>query len=261
MPETLNDLESGATQQDPVKRTQDQMRQPLPRRFYNLAGIAETDDGRFRVELDGRPALTPGRKQLVLPTRSAAEMVAAEFSAQGETLDPMTMLVTRLVNTAIDGVASDPQAVLEDILRFASSDLLCYRADTPRELVDIQAGTWDPVLDWVRDRFGVHFVLSEGVMHVDQPRQTIAVLGVHLRDRAEPFRLACLHVMTSLMGSALLALAVEGRALLPDEAWSAAHLDEDWNIRQWGEDAEAAARRAIRHREMMAAARLLEAVG
>lgn len=261
MRETLNDLESGATQQDPVRRTQDQMRQPLPRRFYKLAGIAETDDGRFLVELDGRPASTPGRNRLVLPTRSAAELVAAEFSAQGETLDPMTMLVTRLVNTAIDGVASDPQAVLEDILRFSSSDLLCYRAASPRELVERQAETWDPVLDWVSENFGARFVLSEGIMHVDQPRETIAVLGVHLRQRAEPFRLACLHVMTTLMGSALLALAVEGGALSPDEAWSVAHLDEDWNIRQWGEDAEAAARRAMRHREMMAAAGLLEAVG
>jgi chaperone required for assembly of F1-ATPase len=232
MRETLSDLESGVTppQSNPVKRTQEQMRQPRARRLYKLAGVQETEDGRFVVELDGKPALTPGRNRLMLRTRSAAEQVAAEFAAQGETLDPMTMLVTRLVNTAIDGVASDPQAVLEDILRFASSDLLCYRAGSPRELVERQAAAWDPVLDWVRDQFGVHFVLSEGVMHVEQPRESIAVLGVHLRQRAEPFRLACLHVMTTLMGSALLALAVEGGALSPDEAWSAAHLDEDW----WG---------------------------
>lgn len=260
MRETLNDIEAGASQADPVRRTQEQMRQPLPRRFYKLAAVAEAGDG-FVVELDGRPALTPGRSRLALPTRAAAELVAGEFSAQGETIDPMTMLVTRLVNTAIDGVASDPQAVLEDILRFASSDLLCYRAGSPRELVDRQAATWDPVLDWIRDELGVHFVLSEGVMHVEQPRETIAALGVHLRQRAEPFRLACLHVMTTLLGSALLALAVEGAALSPDEAWAAAHLDEDWNIQQWGEDAEAAARRASRRREMMSAAGLLAALG
>ncbi len=260
MRETLNDIEAGASQADPVRRTQAQLRQPLPRRFYERAAVAEAEGGSV-VELDGKPALTPGRNRLVLPTPAAAELVAAEFSAQAETIDPMTMLVTRLVNTAIDGVASDPQAVLEDILRFASSDLLCYRAGSPRELVDRQCATWDPVLDWVREKLGVHFVLSEGVMHVEQPRETIAALGVHLRPRTEPFRLACLHVMTTLMGSALLALAVEDGALSPDEAWSAAHLDEDWNIQQWGEDAEAAARRAARQREMMAAAGLLTALG
>jgi len=262
MRDILSDLESSPTlsDADPVRRAQNQMRQPLPRRFYKDADAAETGDGRFSVRLEGKPALTPGRNQLSLPTRAAAELVAGEFAAQGETLDPLTMPTTRLVNTAIDGVAGDPQAVLEDILRYASSDLLCYRADAPRELVARQADAWDPVLDWVRATFGARFILSEGVMHVEQPRETIAVLGVHLGQRAEPFRLACLHVITTLTGSALLALAVEGGALSPREAWAAAHVDEDWNAEQWGEDAEAAARRANREREMMAAARLLSAL-
>jgi chaperone required for assembly of F1-ATPase len=259
MREILSDLESGPTPShpDPVRRAQNQMRQPQLRRFYREAGVAETEDGRFSVRLDGKPALTPGRNQLVFPTHSAAKLVADEFAAQGETLDPVTMPAMRLVNTAIDGVASDPQAVLEDILRYASSDLVCYRADAPKELVARQAEAWDPVLDWAHATLGARFILSEGVVHVEQPREAIAVVGVHLRQRAEPFRLACLHVMTTLTGSALLALAVDGGALSPEEAWAAAHVDEDWNVEQWGEDAEAAARRANREREMMAAARLL----
>ncbi len=263
MRDILSDLESGPqpSHPDPVKRAQNQMRQPLPRRFYKEAAAVETEDGRFSVRLDGKPALTPGRSQLALPTRAAGELVAAEFAAQGETLDPATMPVTRLVNTAIDGVATDPQAVLEDLLRFSASDLLCYRADSPQELVAKQADAWDPVLDWARSALGARFMLSEGIMHVEQPRETIAVLGVHLRQRAEPFRLACLHVMTTLTGSALLAMAVEGGMLSADEAWNAAHVDEDWNIALWGEDAEAMTRRANRRREMMAAAGLLSALG
>ena len=260
MRDILSGLESGPSDPDPVRRAQNQMRRPLPRKFYEEAGVAEIDDGRFAVRLDGKSALTPGRNPLVLPARAAAELVAGEFAAQDTTIDPVTMPATRLVNTAIDGVASDPQAVLEDILRFSSSDLLCYRADAPQALVERQAEAWDPVLDWARGALGARFVLSEGVMHVEQPRETIAVLGVHLGQRAEPFRLACLHVITSLTGSALLALAVDGGMLSPEEAWSAAHVDEDWNIEQWGEDAEAAARRENRRREMMAAATLLAAV-
>src|SRR5690606_31287418 len=123
-----------------------------------------------------------------------------------------------------------------------------YRADTPRELVERQARAWDPLVDWAHSALGARFILAEGVMPVEQPRETIAVLGVHLAQRREPFRIAALHVITSLTGSALLAMAVEAGELEAERAWTAAHVDEDWNIDQWGEDAEASARRAKRWR-------------
>jgi chaperone required for assembly of F1-ATPase len=262
MRDILSDLESGPapSHEDRPRRTRNQAQQALPRRFYKHVSVAEAGDGHFSVHLDDKPALTPGRNPLALPTSAAASLVAAEFEAQAEVLNPVAMPTIRLVNTAIDGVASDPQAVLEDILRYAASDLLCYRADAPQTLVRRQADAWDPILDWARSKLGARFVLSEGVMHVEQPRETIAVLGVHLGQRAEPFRLACLHVMTTLMGSALLALAVESEALSVEDAWAAANIDEDWNVEQWGEDAEAAARRANRKREMTAAANLVAAL-
>jgi chaperone required for assembly of F1-ATPase len=150
--------------------------------------------------------------------------------------------------------------VLEDVLKFSTSDLVCYRADAPEALVQRQAEAWDPVLDWVRLELGARFLLAEGVMHVDQPRETIGAVAIHLRKRAEPFRLAAIHLMTSLTGSALLALAVEAKALDAEAAWTAAHVDETWTIEHWGEDSEAGARRANRKRDMMAAATLLEAL-
>ena len=262
MRDILSDLDNGPgpSDADPMRRAQNQMRQPKPRRFYKDADVDGPEEGPFSVTLDGKLARTPGRNPLRLPTRAAARLVADEFAAQGEMLEPMAMQVTRLVNTAIDGVATDPQAVLEDVLRYASSDLICYRADAPQGLVDRQADAWDPVLDWVRSAIHARFMLAEGVMHVEQPRETIALVGAHLADRAEPLRLAALHVMTTLMGSALLALAVEAGELSAEEAWAAAHVDEDWNIARWGEDAEAAARRAGRRAEMMAAAALLDAL-
>lgn len=262
MCDLLSDLENGAgpSDADPMRRAQNQMRQPKPRRFYEQAGVDEPEEGAFSVTLDGKTAQTPGRNPVRLPTWAAARLVADEFAAQGDTLEPMAMQVTRLVNTAIDGVATDPQAVLEDVLRYAASDLICYRADAPQGLVERQAEAWDPVLDWARAAIHARFMLAEGVMHVEQPRETIALVRAHLAGRAEPFRLAALHVMTTLMGSALLALAVEAGELSSEEAWAAAHVDEDWNVSQWGQDAEAAARRAGRRAEMMAAAALLEAL-
>ncbi len=262
MRDILNDLEAGRqlTDPDPVRRAQIQMKTPLPKRFYQSVSVEPVDEG-FAVRLDGRPVRTPGKALLALPSEAAARLVADEFDAQAETIDPVTMPVLRLVNTAIDGVASDPQAVLEDILRFASSDLLCYRADGPQGLVDRQNEYWDAVIDWARSALGARFNLAEGVIHVEQPRETIAVLGAHLKQRTEPLRLAALHVMTTLTGSALLALAVEAGELDPEAAWLAAHVDEDWQIEHWGQDAEAVARRSQRKRDFLASVALLQAVG
>ncbi|MER8709591.1 ATP12 family chaperone protein [Mesorhizobium sp. M1088] len=261
MRDILNDLEAGKllSDPDPVRRAQIQMKTPLPKRFYKTVAVAPVEDS-FAVHLDGKPVRTPAKALLALPTEKAAALVAEEFAAQEETINPVTMPVMRLVNTAIDGVASDPQAVLEDILRFASSDLLCYRADAPQGLVERQNQLWDPVIDWVRSALGARFHLAEGVIHVEQPRESIALLGQHLAQRADPLRLAAIHVMTSLTGSALLALAVDFGELDGEAAWAAGHVDEDWQAEQWGHDAEAVARRATRKRDMMAAVRLLEAL-
>jgi chaperone required for assembly of F1-ATPase len=236
------------------------MIRPQPKRFYTEVAVAPVDAG-FAVHLDGKPVRTPARVVLVLPTKAAAELVAAEFSAQLEQIDAMTMPVMRLANTAIDGVAADPQAVIEDILRFASSDMLCYRADAPEALVARQADAWDGVLDWARASLGARFLLAEGVMHIEQPREAIGAIGIHVSQRSEPMRLAALHLMTSLTGSALLALAVECGELDLEAAWTAAHVDEDWQIEQWGQDAEAIQRRSNRKRDMAAAVHLIEALG
>lgn len=261
MRDMLSDLEAGRhiSDPDPIRRAQNQMKTQAAKRFYKEAAVGSEADG-FGVRLDGKGVKTPSGKPLLLPTRAAAQLVADEFAAQDERIDPVTMPVLRLVNTAIDGVAADPQAVLEDILRFSSSDLVFYRADGPERLVARQAEAWDPVLDWAREVLGARFFLADGVMHVEQPRESIGAIGIHLRQRDDIFRLSALHVITAITGSALLALALEAGEIDAETAWNAAHVDEDWNIEHWGLDAEAAARRAARKRDMMAAVALIEAL-
>ncbi|MDW6023738.1 ATP12 family protein [Mesorhizobium sp. BAC0120] len=261
MRELLTDLEAGRqlSDPDPVRRAQNQMKSAAARRFYKTVTVEREGDG-FSVLLDGRVVKTPSGNAVILPTEKAARLVAEEFDSQGDRIDPLTMPVTRLVNTAIDGVAADTQAVLEDILRFSSSDLVCYRAESPDALVARQAEAWDPVLDWARAALGARFFLAEGVMHVEQPREAIGAVGLHLRQREDAFRLAALHVITAITGSALLALMFEAGALDAEAAWNAAHVDEDWNIEHWGLDAEAAARRTARKRDMIGAAALIEAL-
>lgn len=253
------DTNEGLSDPDPVRRAQIQSKLPLPKRFYKEARVAERE-GRFAVELDGRTVKTPARQDLSLPTRAAAQLIADEFSAQEKEIDPARMPATRIANTAIDGIGHDPQAVLEDVLRFASSDMLCYRAGSPERLVARQTELWDPVIDWAGTSLGARFLLAEGVMHVEQPRETLAAFSVHLGQFRDPFAIAALHTITTLTGSAILALAVAKGKISGAEAWKLAHVDEDWTIEHWGQDAEAAERRSIREREMMAAVRMLEAI-
>jgi chaperone required for assembly of F1-ATPase len=230
----------------------------LPKRFYERVDV-ENRDGGFAPLLDGKPVRTPGKAQLLLPSRALAEAVAEEWRAQTERIDPATMPLTRLANSAIDGVARSEQAVIGDILAYAGSDLLCYRADGPDGLIEAQRAHWDPVIAWAKSSLVAPLVLAEGVVHVAQPQASLDRLKDAL-DGRDTFSLAALHVMTALTGSALLALAVAEGRMTPEEAWEAAHVDEDWQVSQWGEDAEAAQRRTARRRDLAAAARLLSLI-
>jgi chaperone required for assembly of F1-ATPase len=239
--------------------------QQFPKRFYATASVAPEASG-FAVHLDGRPARTPARNPLVLPTIEAAQAVADEWAAVSTIIDPRTMPMTRLVNSVLDGVAQNQEAVRAEIVRYAGSDLLVYRADEPSELVRAQQVAWDPILAWVNVTFGAEFKLGHGVMFVEQPPIAIERLGRAADDLtgtgvAAAFRLGALHVMTTLTGSALLGLAVLADRISPAEAWSAAHVDEDFQISQWGVDAEAAERRDRRWTDMAVAARLHQLVG
>jgi len=234
---------------------------PLRRRIYNMAAAAtEASPAGFAVLLDGRPARTPAGAPLAAPTRALAEALAAEWDAQREHIDPAAMPLTRIANTAIDGVRGREAAVCADIARYAASDLLCYRASEPEGLARRQAEQWDPVLAWARTELGAGFRVAEGLMPMTQPEAAPAAVAAALEE-LDAFALAALHTMTTLMGSALLALAQARGRLSAEAAWAAAHVDEDWQIARWGEDAQAAARRRRQWTEMEAASRLLALLG
>lgn len=260
MRDILGDLEAAERLMDPnpMRRAQKAMLTPMPKRFYKEADVAERE-GQFVVVLDGKPVKTPARMDLAFSTKAAAALVASEFAAQEKEINPATMPYTRLANTAIDGVAKEVDAVLVDIQRFGANDMLCYRSEAPEGLVKRQTLVWDPYLSWVRSRYGVHLHLTQGVMHVEQPIEAIAAFGVALQGYRVPLPLACLHAMTTITGSAILALAVADGEVALEEAWAAAHLDEDWMIEFWGEDREASERRVSRWIDMEAASQMLKA--
>lgn len=241
----------------PTRVAQPSRRSQLPKRFYKDVSVGSAGDA-YQIELDGRHIKTPGKNSLLVPNEGLAQELAEEWQAQLERIDPMTMPFTRLLNTAIDGVTSDPQAVKEDIIRYAGTDMLCYRAGNPEGLVGRQREIWDPLIDWAQATLGCRFVLAEGIVHVEQPPESIAAFSTHVGLIGDPLTLSATHVIMALTGSATIAMAVLKRHLNCDEAWTAAHLDEDWNIELWGTDEEAEMRRSVRFVDMQTACRVLD---
>ena len=213
-------------------------------------------DAEGRVLLDGRPAKTPGRAPLALPTPALAEAVAEEWAAQGETIDPRSMPLTGLANAAIDRITPDPSAFAGGLAAYGESDLLYYRADRPAALAARQAGAWDPLLDWARRRYDIDFVITAGVIHRPQPAATLERLRAAVGAR-DPFALAGLHPLVTIGGSLVAALALAEGAIGVDAAWAAVTVDEAWQTEQWGEDAEAAMALSARRADFGAGARFL----
>ncbi|AGF75999.1 ATP12 family chaperone protein [Bartonella vinsonii] len=256
MREILNHFDMPLNRNHSVEKIQKLSCSPLPKRFYKEVKVLCEERG-FSVLLDGCPVKTPAKRFFIVPTEAFAMLVAEEFESQKQVIDPAKMPITRLVNTVIDGIADDMQSVFEDLLRFVASDMIFYRAQTPKELVQRQCEQWDPLLDWAEEKLGARFHLTEGFMHVEQPREAIQAVSSYLRKVESPYMLAALHVMTTLTGSALIALAVFAKKINTDYAWNIAHLDEDWMMEQWGSDEEAIARRAHKKIEFNAAATII----
>jgi chaperone required for assembly of F1-ATPase len=241
---------------DPTEAARRSVRPQLRKRFYERAHVGESGEGGVPILLDGKPVRTPARRALTLPSRALAEAVAAEWEAQTDAIDPARMPLTRLANVVIDAVADKPAPVAEEIAEYLGSDLLCYRADAPAGLVEGQARAWDPVLAWARGQFGARFVLAQGIVYVPQPHEAVAAARAAIP--AEPWRLGAVSSITTLTGSALLALALAQGALAAEAVWAAAHVDEDWQMSQWGRDELALARRAYREAEFQAAVAVLK---
>ncbi|MES2905929.1 MAG: ATP12 family protein [Pseudomonadota bacterium] len=224
------------------------------KRFYQNAHVAPVEQG-FAVLLDNKQIKTPAQNHLVVITQALASEIAREWNTQGEKINHAAMLLTKFANSAIDGVAIKMQDVREDIVSYAHTDLLLYRADEPQALRERQARGYDPILEWLRGQ-GINFASTVGVMPVQQRAESLEALRQSLK-KYDAFSLAALSSITALTGSACLALAVAEDFLSPEAVWDAAHIDEDFQIEKWGRDEEATLRRANRWKEMDAACRML----
>jgi chaperone required for assembly of F1-ATPase len=246
---------------DPRESARRGARPKLRKRFYSQAHVGEAEAGGFPLLLDGKPVKTPARRALTAPTAPLAQAIAAEWNAQAELIDPARMPLTRLANAVIDAVADTPKPVAGEVAQYLGSDLLCYRAAAPPGLVERQTQAWDPVLAWAHEALGARLKVAQGVVHVAQPSEALAAARAKIPADAnnvkDIWRLGAVSLITTLTGSGLLALALAQGALEADAAWAAAHVDEDWQMSQWGRDDAALERRAFFRAEFEAAVTVL----
>ena len=214
------------------------------RRFWTDATV-EAVPGGHAVRLDGRPVRSPAKAELVMPSDALARGVAAEWAAQEERVDPLSMPLTRAVNATLDKVVPQGEAVAAELAGYGGSDLLCYRADAPEGLVARQAAAWDPMLDWVAAAHGARLDVTAGVMPAAQPPAALAALRARV-DAASAWELTALSEFVTLTGSLVLGLAALEGARAPDALWDMSRVDENWQAELWGADEEEAARVALR---------------
>jgi chaperone required for assembly of F1-ATPase len=229
------------------------------KRFYKQVDTRAADPG-HAIVLDGKAVKTPGARPLVLPTLALAEAVAEEWRAQGEQVIPGAMPLTQLASTALDRVGPERAHIRQQLLSYAGTDLLCYRADSPSELVERQSARWQPLLDWAAVALDASLVSTQSLQAVEQPAQALAALGLAL-DRYDDWRLSAVQSATAAMGSLVLALALAEGRIDAAQAFDLSQLDENFQIERWGEDYEAAERRAELTADIGAARRLLDLLG
>ena len=226
------------------------------KRFWKTADVKE-ETGGWAVLLDGKPVRTPLRTPLIVQSELLARAIAGEWNSIENDIDPRAMPLTGLANAAIDRGRPDPAGFAAALAKYAQGDLVCYRAERPRELVSRQQQSWDPLLTWARRRFDVDFRTTEGLLHVDQPQATVERLS-HAVSALDEFRLAALSPLVTIGGSLVAALAVLEAEISAESAWNAVTVDERWQLEQWGADSEAEQRLENSRRDFLAAARFLE---
>lgn len=214
------------------------MSERKPKRFWKQAGVEQVGD-RFGVRLDGRTVKTPAKAELALPTRELAELIAGEWQAQDDIINPATMPMTRLANSAIDKVATQHREVADMLADYGDADLLCYRANFPVELANRQAEKWDPLLAWTREQFGAILVPKAGVMHEPQDNDSLTLLRKQVHGLDE-FELSGFHDLVSLSGSLIIGFAAIHSFKPVEDLWDISRVDEIWQEEQWGKDDEAA---------------------
>ncbi len=241
---------------DGYGRAQAAEKKVLPKRFYKKVELVKVKNG-FAIALDAKHIKTPSKKPVIIPNENLAQILLNEWQAQGEFIDAISMPFTRVINSALEGEEGIENALILEIVNYGANDLLLYRAQDPQELVLNQEKYWDSLLLKFSKKFGIKFISTIGIIHVEQPKASLEKLK-SLLDGLDRFTLTSLTLITSLTGSGLIAIALLHNLISADEAWKTAHVDEDFNDKIWGQDEEAIKRRNKRKVDFDVAIKIIE---
>jgi chaperone required for assembly of F1-ATPase len=254
MREFMEEVE--ASRDDGYSRAQAHIKVQLPKRFYKITGIGMVEGG-FTVTLDGHATRTPGKVPVVVPVAAIATVMAEEWAGQGEEINAESMPTVRLINSALESGEAAIPLFRDEVVKYAGNDLLLYRAESPRELVALQEQYWDAALVRLARHFGITFQPTIGIIHQAQPSATLVKLAAAI-EHDDLLMLTALVSITGITGSGLLAIGLRHQLFSADEVWTAAHVDEDYQMSLWGAVEEAIERRAKRRKEFDAAVAVIE---
>lgn len=219
------------------------------KKFYKAAE-AGTAPGGYVVRLDGKPFRTPLKNLVLLESKPLAEAVAEEWARQGDNVQPLSMPMTLLANTMTDKTKGEGrQEVSDRLLEYGSSDLVCYFATHPAELVKRHQEHWQPLVLWMEEAYGITFKIVSGIQYHHQPQESLDKLET-LLESLSPADFTVVQAAAATAGSLVIALALLQGRLLPENAYQASCVDEIYQLEMWGEDAEAQKRLEMIHSEL-----------
>lgn len=232
------------------------MSKKAAKRFYKTVNVTDVDGG-YGVKLDSYALRTPGKKPLMLPSAHLAGLVAAEWDAQAEHIQPEIMPVTRLMNVAVERTPDMRDELVAEMRKYAGTDVLCYREDNLKVLTARQSERWDPVLNWVKTQHDVVLNVTSGIMAIGQPEDSLDKVAEFARQQ-DDIALTLLTHFTSVFSSAVLGITVLDGYKTAHQALALSRLDEHYQIELWGQDEEAQERADAIESETLALAKILE---
>ena len=227
----------------------------IARRFYQEVNVIKLERG-FAVELDGRLVKTPLGQPQILTSKDLAIAIAHEWASQEKIIVPETMPLTGYANSSIDRIEKNRESILKEILNFAETDLLCYRANEPIDLVSRQNSHWQPLLDWAADTMKIKLKVTTGILHIKQPLRAIDTLAKLLRGKND-MELAGIISLTTACGQIILALALAKGRIDIKEALVCTQLEQIYQNERWGVDEETRIRQVSLETEIATATKFL----
>ena len=203
------------------------------KKFWKIVQVKKKLKNSFEILLDKRILKTPMQKDLIFSNYKIAKETALEWDIDEKEINTENMVFYGLISTAIDKISNDKVSYIENVLGFINTDLICYRADGPNELVDLQNNSWNPIISFIKKYIDVELKFFIGVMPSKQSLDIFNRLKTLINSFSD-IEISALHRMTNLTGSIFISICILKGDVLKNEAFELSFLDELYQAKNWG---------------------------